>query len=83
MNNHVPLCLLKPLCLSKGSQCLELTSDQLDMLILGRLDGHTKERVGMKRYRSYYFVRGLPENIFVSSLHIQKEAFEPEISLER
>lgn len=40
------------------SQCLELTSDQLDMLILGRLDGHTKERVGMKRYRSYYFVRG-------------------------
>ena len=27
------------------SQCLELTSDQLDMLILGRLDGHTKERV--------------------------------------
>ena len=40
------------------SQCLELTSDQLDMLILGRLDGHTKERVGMKRYRSYYFIRG-------------------------
>ena len=39
-------------------QCLELTSDQLDMLILGRLDGHTKERVGMKRSRSHYFVRG-------------------------
>ena len=40
------------------SQSLELMSDQLDMLILGRLDGHTKERVGMKRYRSYYFIRG-------------------------
>lgn len=40
------------------SQCLQLTSDQLDMLILGRLDGHTKERVGMKRSRSHYFVRG-------------------------
>ena len=40
------------------SQCLELTSDELDMLILGRLDGHTKQRVGMKRFRSYYFVRG-------------------------
>ena len=40
------------------SQCLELTSDQLDMLILGRLDGHTKERVRMKRFRSHYFVRG-------------------------
>ena len=39
-------------------QCLELMSDQLEMLILGRLDGHSKERVGMKQYRSYYFVRG-------------------------
>ena len=26
-------------------QCLELMSDQLEMLILGRLDGHSKERV--------------------------------------
>ena len=40
------------------SQCLELTSDQLDILILGRLDGHTKESVGRKRSRSHYFVRG-------------------------
>ncbi len=40
------------------SQCLELTSDQLDMLILGRIDGHTKEKVGMKRVRSHYFARG-------------------------
>ena len=39
-------------------QCLELTADQLDMLILGRLDGHTKERVGMKRSGSNYFLRG-------------------------
>ena len=40
------------------SQCLELTSDQLDLLIIGRLDGHTKERHGMKQSRSQFFVRG-------------------------
>ena len=40
------------------SQCLELASDQLEMLVLGRLDEQSKERVGMKQYRSYYFVRG-------------------------
>lgn len=39
-------------------QCLELTADQLDMLILGRPDGHTKERADMKRSCSHYLLRG-------------------------
>ena len=39
-------------------QCLELMADQLDMLILSRPDGHTKERADMKRSCSHYLLRG-------------------------
>ncbi len=41
------------------SQCFELTSDQLDMLILGRLDGQTKDTAASrKRCRCQCFVKG-------------------------
>ena len=63
------------------SQCLELTSDQLDILILGRPDGHTKERVGMKRLCSHYFVKGhqVCKKTFCF-FHIQKKTLQPEVS---
>lgn len=40
------------------SQGLELTSFLLDLLIIGRLDGYTKERHRMKRFPSQFFVCG-------------------------
>lgn len=40
------------------SQGLELTSFQLDLLIIGRLDGYTKERHRIKRFPSQFFVCG-------------------------
>ena len=39
------------------SQCMDLTSDQLDMLILGNIASQTKDS-GKKRCRSKYFFRG-------------------------
>ena len=67
------------------SQCLELTSDQLDMLILAHRWAYQRK----SGYETISFIllcqgsSSWPENIFVSSLHIQKETLEPEIALEK
>ena len=65
------------------SQCMELTSNQLDMFILGNIASQTKDS-NKKRCWSNYFFRGhqICRKTSFSSLYFEKKTWEPEMSLE-